>query len=125
MNRFSFWLLLLALSCPCWGDFHTVAAQSKVVDVDSLLVPDRENIVCFYSSSNAICRALYPELQKLGAGPKVDVHLVDVATVKSPTARKYAITSVPYFKIYDKKGELSHEGPGAYREVTGRIQKQR
>lgn len=113
------------LHLPALADFHHVQAQKKTVDIESLLVPDRENIICFFSTSTPICRALYPELQKLGAGPKVDVHVVDIATVNSPTAKKYQIRSVPYFKIYDKEGNLTQEGSDAYREVTGRVQKQR
>ena len=116
----------LAVGClvllPASAEFHAVPAQKKAVDIDGLLVPERQNIVCFYSMNNSICRSLYPEFQKLGAKPNLEFHAIDVGTVQSATSKKYALTSVPYFKIYNIRGELVSEGAPAYKQVTGMMQ---
>ena len=107
---------------PASAEFHAVPAQQKAVDIDTLLVPERQNIICFYSMNNSICRALYPAMQKLGSRPNLEFHAVDVGTVRSATSKKYAITSVPYFKIYNIRGQLVSEGAPAYKQVTDMMQ---
>jgi hypothetical protein len=116
----------LVLGClvvlPAWAEFHAVPAQKKAVEIDTLLIPERQNIVCFYSMNNSICRSLYPGFQKLGGRPNLEFHAVDVGTVQSATSKKYALQSVPYFKIYNIRGELVSEGAAAYKQVTDMMQ---
>lgn len=123
MDLLRYAILLCLCSLPAVAEFHSISAQTKVVNIESLLVADHQNIVCFFTSSSNLCRALYPDLQKLGSQPKLDLHLVEVGTLQTPTAKKYALTSVPYFQIYNGKGELISDGPAAYKQVMGMIQK--
>lgn len=112
-------IALVCLVClPAKAEFHAVPAQKKAINVEALLIPERQNIVCFYSMNNSICRAFYPALQKLGSRPNLELHAVDVGTVMSATSKKYSITSIPYFKIYNLRGELTSEGAPAYNQVT-------
>ena len=122
MNAVRATVLLCLVGLPAYAEFHTVPAQKKAVNVESLLIPDRQNIVCFYSVNNSICRAFYPALQKLGGRPNLELHAIDVGTVQSATSKKYSITSVPYFKIYNLRGELVSEGAPAYNQVTGMME---
>jgi hypothetical protein len=114
----SLWLIGLLL-LPAQAEFRKVEAQKKAVDVQTLLVPDRQNIVCFFTSSSSICCGLYPNLQEIGSRPKYEMIVVDVGSLQTPTAKKYALTSVPYFQIYDSTGQMISEGPTAYKKVTG------
>ena len=120
---------MLALAClsPAMADFLPVVGHKKAVDVDGLVTLQRDNIVCFYSQSNTIARSLYPGLQNLGekSGPKLDLHMVDVGDLRSATAKKYDLKSLPYFRIYNKDGFLIDEGPSAYKKVTAMIQAKR
>jgi len=112
-------LLLGCLCClPSSAEFHAIQGQQKPVDIDQLIVPKRQNIICFYSMNNSICRSLYPGFQKLGSRPNLEFHAIDVGSVSSPTAKKYSIVSVPYFKIYNIRGEMVSEGAPAYKQVT-------
>lgn len=115
--------LLLLLTLPSQAELFRVDGQKKAVDVNTLLVYDRPNIVCFFAVNNSICRSLYPKIEKLARRGDLDLHLVDVGNVNSPTAKKYAITSVPYFKMYDKKSNLTSEGSPAYKQVTEMLDK--
>lgn len=115
-------LRVLALGClvllPAWAEFHSVNGQKAAVDIDKLMVPEKQNIFCFYSMNNSICRSLYPGFQKVGARPNLEFHAIDVGTVQSATSKKYSLASVPYFKIYNVRGELVSEGAPAYKQVT-------
>ena len=112
----------LILAClvflPAQAEFHAVEGQKKAVDVEALLIPEKQNIFCFYAVNNTICRALYPDFVKLGARRNVEFHAIDVGDVNSATSKKYGLTSVPYFIIYDKRGKLVSEGAPAYKTVT-------
>lgn len=116
-------LLVMLMAIPVEAELHRVDGQKKAIDVNTLLVYDRPNIVCFFAVSNSICRNLYPKIEQLARRGDLELHLVDVGDVHSPTARKYAITSVPYFKMYDKKSNLTSEGSPAYKQVTEMLDK--
>lgn len=108
------------------AELRNVPTQAnRAVDIESLLVPDTQNIFCFYSAGNSICRGIYNDLTRLGADPKLVLHLLEVPNAQSATAKKYSVSSVPYFIIYDKRGERVSEGPAAYRTVTEMMKKAR
>lgn len=111
-------MLACLVFLPAQAEFHAVEGQKKVVDVELLLVPEKQNIFCFYAVNNTICRALYPDFVKLGARPNVEFHAIDVGTVNSATSKKYSLSAVPHFIIYDKRGKLVSEGAPAYKTVT-------
>ena len=111
-------VLACLVSLPALAEFHAVEGQKKAVDVEVLLIPEKQNIFCFYVVNNSICRALYPDFVKLGARRNVEFHAIDVGDVSSPTSKKYSLTAVPYFMIYNKRGKLISEGAPAYKTVT-------
>ena len=112
-------ILACLVLLPAQAEFHAVEGQKKAVDVEVLLIPEKQNIFCFYAVNNTICRALYPDFVKLGARRNVEFHAIDVGDVNSATSKKYALTSVPYFIVYDNRGKLFAEGAPAYKLVTG------
>ena len=120
MRTLLLWMLFLV---PCQAELFRVDGQKRAVDINTLLVYDRPNIVCFFALNNQICRSLYPKIEKLAKRGDLDLHLVDVGTVNSPTAKKYSITTVPYFKMYDKKSNLTSEGSPAYKQVAEMLDK--
>lgn len=113
-------LCAVLLGTSVAAELRTVPVKpGRTVEIQPLLVADQENIVCFYSAGNSICRGLYPELVKMGTNnSKVVLHMIEVPNAQAPMARKYAVTSVPHFKIYDKMGQLVSEGAPAYKTVT-------
>lgn len=113
--------LLLLLAADACGDVHPVALGKQFPPVMELLVPQRQNVVCFYSGADPICRALYPGLLKYGADPKLTLHMIDVGAPGSRACRAYGVTTVPSFQIYNKTGELVSEGAAAYRTVTSAL----
>ncbi|MFN8612741.1 MAG: thioredoxin family protein [Vulcanimicrobiota bacterium] len=111
-------LLACLVFLPAQAEFHSVDGSRKEVDIETLVVPEKQNIFCFYAANNSICRALYPQFVQLGSRRLTEFHLVDVGSVSSPTSKKYALTSVPYFVIYNNRGKLVSEGAPAYKQVT-------
>lgn len=103
---------------PAQAEFHRIDGTKKEVDMESLIIPERHNVFCFYADNNAICRALYPDFIKLGSRRLTEFQLIDVGSVSSPTSKKYVLTSVPYFVIYNNRGKLVSEGAPAYKQVT-------
>jgi hypothetical protein len=111
-------LLACLVFLPAHAEFHPVDGSKKEVDIETLVIPERQNVFCFYAANNSICRALYPDFVKLGSRRLTEFHLIDVGSNTSPTAKKYALTSVPYFVIYNNRGKLVSEGAPAYKQVT-------
>ncbi|MBX3169226.1 MAG: thioredoxin family protein [Candidatus Eremiobacteraeota bacterium] len=103
---------------PAQAEFHRLDGTKKEVDIEALVIPERHNVFCFYADNNTICRALYPDFVKLGNRRLTEFQLIDVGSGTSPTSKKYALTSVPYFVIYNNRGKLVSEGPPAYKQVT-------
>ena len=110
--------LFLLLGSVSWADMTTINRKGGTVDVESRLVPDRENIVVFHHKSTYLSHQLYTSLGKLSARRKdLPILIVEVPNLDSPVARQYRLQTVPYVRIYDAKGKLKSEGSPAYKAV--------
>jgi thiol-disulfide isomerase/thioredoxin len=93
--------------------------------IENYLQKGKTNIVDFYSEYCPPCKRISPLLQKLGRKrPDLAILQVDINRKgtqgidwSSPLARQYELRSVPYFQIYDGKGELRKEGQEAWPEI--------
>ncbi|MBI3930192.1 MAG: thioredoxin family protein [Armatimonadetes bacterium] len=89
------------------------------MDVESHLVPDKTNIICFWATWCPWSQKAQPKLTKLCTENPEYVGLrVDIDTFESPVARQHGITKVPSYSIYGGKGELLASGEEARARVN-------
>jgi thiol-disulfide isomerase/thioredoxin len=97
-------------------------SPGEEIDVDSLIVEGQVNVFDFYSDYCPPCRKISPLLEKLDIRRddilviKIDINRPGVRGIdwRSPVARQFSLNSIPHFKIYDKEGQIMHEGSSAY-----------
>ena len=103
----------------------------ETLEIRSLLSRDRTTAIDFYSPYCYPCMQMAPVMEKLAARmPEVQFVRLNInrATVqgidwKSPLVQQYRIKSVPYFMIFDSRGQLVAEGTAARQMIQGWLQK--
>ena len=96
-------------------------------DYQTYLLDGRISVVYFYADWCPACQGLSPTMDMVhNRFSNMQVLFMNIGNWNSPVARKYAISFVPYLKIYDEKGQLIVEGVAARgwleRTIQGRIQ---
>lgn len=101
------------------GPIRDINRPGEEVDVQSHLVPDKTNIICFWATWCPWSQKAQPKLLKLCTERPENVCLrVDIANFKSPVAGQYGITKVPSYAIYGPDGKLVAEGEEARARVN-------
>ncbi|MBM3462045.1 MAG: hypothetical protein FJX76_08090 [Armatimonadetes bacterium] len=104
----------------------------EALEVTTVLVAGKPNVVCFFSQGTPLWLRLQPSLERLARGrADLAVLLVDVNRPKvvgtvdwqSPLMRANHLTGVPFFRLYDEKGNLTAEGDDAYQRVLEWLRK--
>ena len=109
---------LLALLLPMAASAELVEVNKKDVDVKTLLVPGKDNIVVFHNKPTYLSHQLYSRLGDFSKKhPDVPIFVVDVPGASSPLVKRYALRAFPAVQIYDKDGVLTQQGPSAYKSV--------
>jgi thiol-disulfide isomerase/thioredoxin len=84
-------------------------------DFSSYLKNGRVSIAYFYADWCPACRELSPQLARINQDdPNTQILFLDIGDWNTPLADRYRINSVPFLRIYDKKGFFIAEG----REAT-------
>lgn len=110
-------LLLLTLGAPGWA-FPFINKDGQRVDIASQLPKDQETVVFFHAPWSKTSSRYQVELSGWEKKQsKVAILGVQVKALDSPVAKQYKITEVPAFYVYNKKGELTHQGQDALNEV--------
>jgi thiol-disulfide isomerase/thioredoxin len=102
----------------------------ETLDVNSLSVKGKTTVIDFYSAFCPPCVRLAPLMAKLAkkrpdlAIKKVDINRAGVNGIdwRSPLAQQYQIRQVPYFMIFNPKGQLVAQGRKATETVGGWLQ---
>ena len=106
------------LSTCAWADVTAINQKGQAVNIDSQLVPNRENIVVFHHKATYLSHQLYQSLTKYSLTHKdVPILIVDISRPDCPAAKQHHVQTFPYVRIYDIKGQLKSEGPPAYKTV--------
>jgi len=96
-------------------------------DYQTYLLDGRISVVYFYADWCPACQGLSPTMDMVhNRFSNMQVLFMNIGNWNSPVAQKYAISFVPYLKIYDEKGQLIVEGVAARgwldRTIQERIQ---
>lgn len=92
------------------------------VNIQEHLVAGKINVIDFYSDWCGPCREIAPYLEELNSSREDLVVLkINIGEWGSPVCEQYKIDSVPSFRIYDEKGNLTHEGEDAWNEVMNML----
>lgn len=100
------------------------------LDVKSLVVRGKTTVVDFYSPFCPPCMYLAPLLARLGESrPEMSIQRVNINRPevngidwRSPLAQQYQIRSVPYFMIFNPRGQLLAQGREAFEMVQRWLQ---
>lgn len=110
-------LLLGMLGLPGWA-FPFINQDGQRVEITSRLPADQQTVVFFHAPWSKTSARYQVELTSWEKKqPRVAVLGVQVKNLDSPVARQYGIKEVPWFFIYNDKGELTHQGQEALNEV--------
>ncbi|HEX5702369.1 MAG TPA: thioredoxin family protein [Pyrinomonadaceae bacterium] len=83
-------------------------------DFSSYLRNGRVSIAYFYADWCPACRELSPVLARINRDdPNTQVLFLDIGDWNTPIADRYRVNSVPFLRIYDKKGFFIAEGEEA------------
>ncbi len=109
---------ILALLLPLAASAELVEVNKKDVDVKTLLVPGKDNIVVFHNKPTYLSHQLYSRLVPFSkSNPDLPIFVVDVPGASSPLVKRYLLRSFPAVHIYDKDGVLKQQGPSAYKSL--------
>jgi thiol-disulfide isomerase/thioredoxin len=95
------------------------------IKLEDYLVAGKTTVFDFYSDYCPPCRAFAPYLEKLHktrgdvAVVIVEINRSGVRGIdwKSPVARQYKISFIPYLRIYDAEGKLIADGEEATKKI--------
>jgi len=99
------------------------------INLTSMVVSDKLNIVDMYSEFCPPCRAIAPYLEKL-AKARPDIHVIRIDINRkghrgidwgSPIAKQFNLRSIPHFILVDGEGKVLKEGKSAYKKIVGMI----
>lgn len=110
---------------------NTISAGQEI-NLSSMLVPGKINIVDFYSEYCPPCVQIAPLLDELSKKRedieiiKVDINRPDVRGIdwESPVARQFNLRSVPHFIIFGTKGDQISQGEDAFKFVIETLEKE-
>ena len=96
------------------------------INLEDYLVAGKTTVFDFYSDYCPPCRALAPYLEMLHkTHGEVAVVIVEINRSgvrgidwKSPVAREYELSFIPYFRIYDAEGKLVADGEEARKKIV-------
>lgn len=102
------------------ADFsHT---PGEKINIEPWIQKGKTTIFDFYSEYCGPCREISPKLRELDEKRddivviKIDINRGEVTggiDWKSPVAQQYKLARIPYFRIYNPQGKLSHDGYAA------------
>lgn len=117
MRIFGAGALLLALSLPGQA-FPFLNQDGKRVILTDHLPSQQQTVVFFHAPWSKTSSRYQVELNAWEKQQsKIAILGVQVKALDSPVAKQYGVTEVPFFMIYNKKGELTHQGQSALSEV--------
>jgi len=99
------------------------------VNLETMLVKSKTNIVDFYSDYCGPCRRISPLLKKLDdrrgdiAVIKIDINRAGYKGIdwQSPIAKQFKLQRIPYFIVVSPWGKLMCEGKEAYDYVVQQL----
>ncbi len=121
-------LFFLLRSTPPHG--YVTEFPDGPVDLSTMIVSGKTNIVDMYSEYCPPCRLIAPYLDKL-AKVRSDIHIIRIDINRkghrgidwgSPIAAQFQLRSIPHFIIIDGKGKILEEGKAAYKKIVKMIQ---
>jgi thioredoxin 1 len=126
-------LLALVLAGPAGAgvvDDANAANPGQTLDLQSLAVKGKPTLIDIYSPFCPPCLALAPVIEQLAAKrpdlaiKRVNINRREVRGIdwRSPLAQQYKIRQVPYFMIFDPRGQLVAEGRAAIPQVESWLQ---
>lgn len=110
-------MLFLLLGSASWA-FPFINKDGQAVNIDSHLPKGQETIVFFHAPWSKTSGRYQAELAAWEKKQsKVAILGVQVKNLESAVAKQYQVKEVPSFLVFDRKGELTHQGPAALNEV--------
>ncbi len=99
------------------------------INLSSMVVSGKTNIVDLYSEYCPPCRQIAPYLEKL-VKARPDIHVIRIDINRkghrgidwgSPIAKQFNLQSIPYFILVDGEGKVLKEGKPAYKRVVDMV----
>ena len=106
---------MIVLFAGCEQPIHSSLNEpGAAFDERRYLRAGKYTIFHYYTDWCPSCKNWAPTMQAVNQRfPDTTVHFVNISAFDSPVARKYQISFVPNFRIYDPKGRLFAEGKAA------------
>ncbi len=100
------------------------------IKIEDHLAKGKTVIVDFFSPFCPPCRRISPLLSSLAAARpdlsvlKVNINRENVKGIdwKSPVARQFGLSTIPFFRIYGPDGKLVAQGDEAFEKIMGWMQ---
>ena len=109
--------LLLGLTSSGWA-FPFINKDGQGVEIVKQLPEKKDTVVFFHAPWSKTSSRYQAELSSWEKKQsKVAILGIQVKSLDSPVAKQYGVTEVPWFFVYNKKGELTHQGQPALNEV--------
>jgi hypothetical protein len=110
-------VFLVTTSLPAQA-FPFINKDGQRVEIAEKLPVGQDAVVFFHAPWSKTSGRYQAELSAWEKRQsKVAVLGVQVKSLESPVARQYSISEVPWFFVYNEKGELTHQGQAALAEV--------
>jgi hypothetical protein len=110
-------VLLLALAGPAWA-FPFLNKDGQRVDIVTQLPKEQDTVVFFHAPWSKTSARYQVELSAWEKKQtKIAILGIQVKSLDSPVAKQYDVKEVPWFFVYNEKGELTHQGQAALTEV--------
>jgi len=95
-----------------------VNAPGQKVNLAKVLVPQKINLVYFYTPWSSACKQLTPQLEAfVKEHPEYVVLAVHIQKQGSPVSKQYKVNSVPAFLVFDVRGKVQARGEVARKKV--------
>ena len=110
-------LLFLVLGSGYAQQVRIINNPGQQVDIFNYVVKGKITIFEFFATWNGTSNTIEPYLQRLAQDPSYIIYKIDIKEWNSPVCVQYRISSIPYFKVFDKAGNIQFEGNQAYRKM--------
>jgi len=84
----------------------SVVSRGKRIEISALRVSEQVTLFVYYKPASTLEADFIAKLKK-GAGPKVAIQLIELATGLEPVAKQYEIVRTPTAIVMDRRGRIA------------------
>lgn len=97
-------------------------SSGERVDIETYIEPEKYTVFMFYAPWCPSCRKVRPQIQAMANNSfSIALREIDIVEWGSPVASQYRIKSIPYFLVFDTKGNLIENGSRISSQLANKI----